>query len=90
MGMTSRRMLPQYDCEPRLGSLLSGSAVASLGMMPNIRSGRAPRVRAALAGVVHRRQGSARAKHDHREYNQQGGVHSNLAAADPRHSQLQV
>jgi len=41
---------------------------------------------AALAGVVHRRQGAARAEHDHCEHNQKGGLHRKLAAADPRHS----
>ena len=71
----------------RAFGLSSGSAVASLGVMPNVRSGRAPSVRAAPAGVVHRRQGTAAgAKHDHRECNQQGGVHRNLAK-NARHSQ---
>jgi hypothetical protein len=61
-------------------------AVAGLCVVPNIRSRCTPRMRAALAGVVHRRQGAASAKHDHRENNQQGGIHRNLAAAETRHS----
>ena len=38
---------------------------------------------AALAGVVHDRQGAAGAEHDHREDNQQGGLHGDLANAGP-------
>ena len=40
----------------------------------------------ALAGVVHHRHCAARAEHHNRKDNQQGGIHRNLAAATPRHT----
>ncbi len=38
---------------------------------------------AALARVVHNRQGAADPEHNRRENNQQGGLHSDLATAGP-------
>ncbi len=39
---------------------------------------------AALARVVHNRQGAADPEHNRRENNQQGGLHGDLATAGPR------
>jgi len=59
------------------------SAAASLGVVPNIGRWSAPRVGAALAGVVHHRQGAGH-KHDRsRENDQQGGFHCHLATSVP-------
>ena len=38
---------------------------------------------AALARVVHNRQGAADPEHNRRENNQQGGLHGDLATAGP-------
>jgi hypothetical protein len=43
----------------------------------------APCVMAALAGAVHDRQGAACTEHNHREDDQQGGLHGDLATAGP-------
>ena len=37
----------------------------------------------ALASVVHDRQGTAGPEHNHGQDNQQGGLHGDLANADP-------
>ena len=54
----------------------------------DVGSWRAPGVMAALARVVHDRQGAACAEHDHREDNQQGGLHGDLANAGPQQSKF--
>jgi len=49
----------------------------------------APRVRAALAGVVHDRQGAAEYQHNRRKGNNQGSPHCDLrycGAPKPTHS----
>jgi hypothetical protein len=45
-------------------------------------------VMAALAGVVHDRQAAACTEHDHRENDQQVGLHWNLATAAPDKSKF--
>ena len=57
-------------------------AVLILRVVPSVGNWSAPSVRAALAGVVHHRQGAARTEHYYREHNQQPDIHRNLAAAD--------
>ena len=58
-------------------------AVPSLCVVPDVGSWSAPCVMAALARVVHNRQGAADPEHNRRENNQQGGLHGDLATAGP-------
>jgi hypothetical protein len=58
-------------------------AVPSLCVVLDVGAWSAPCVMAALAGVVHNRQGAANPKHDRRENNQQRGFHRDLATAGP-------
>jgi len=58
-------------------------AVSSLCVVSDVGSRSAPCVMAALARVVHNRQGAADPEHNGHENNQQGGLHGDLANAAP-------
>ena len=67
----------------RLWFFRRGLSALDLGVVPDIRIWSAPGVKAALAGLVHRRQASAGDKHYRRENDQQGRLHCGLATAGP-------
>ncbi len=65
-------------------SLIASATRDPVGLeCPDIGSWSAPSVMAALARVVHNRQGAADPEHNRRESNQQGGLHGDLATAGP-------
>ena len=68
------------------GSLAKFTAIRRVSsrvlcVLPDVRSWSASSVMAALARVVHNRQGAADPEHNRRENNQQGGLHCDIATA---------